>query len=380
MLVMITRSPSSREEQQGVPEKLTDQGNQNMACPATSEQHRDWHNLTMPDGTFRQFLVFRPKGLIMSKKVPVMFVWHGYAGDPEGIATITTMDQRIQKGLDDAGQPFMAVFPMGTGIIRGFNGAGSLHFGAWLLSKFSNLPFFCRCCVKGANDVEFTKLMIAYLGTHMCADTGNLFSTGFSNGGFMTQKLGCQMASQFRAVAPHSGLMGRSFLCKPDAKVPFLSLIGTSDSVVPYNGTVNWLPFPRMVNRWLTINGCPDESKATVSHPTSTTTCWRFDDCSASGIQPQTSSGRTMQTLSGMVSRDSRMTRKLSWSEWGVGPDEVAVEAPDNDSLDVIPVQWCTVSGLPHVWSGSDLDEARHKDVHATDLIYNFFVSSLAST
>ena len=154
---------------------------------------------------------------------------------------------------------------------------------------------------------------------------------------------GCELSAQFRAIAPHSGLMGKIYMktCNPANKVPFLSLIGTADTVVPYNGTSDWVTFPTMVNRWLTINGCPAMHEAIVSQPTTTTKCWRFEDCTAK-------------------------------------PAIVGVE--DTQELakgQTVPVQWCVVDGLPHIWSGSDLDERRKLDIKATPLVYNFFKASL---
>merc|ERR1712000_662580 len=57
------------------------------------------------------------------------------------------------------------------------------------------------CCgtapSRGVDDVGFMKAIAGYLVDSMCANADALFATGFSNGGMMTNRVGCELAGTF---------------------------------------------------------------------------------------------------------------------------------------------------------------------------------------
>jgi polyhydroxybutyrate depolymerase len=97
------------------------------------------------------------------------------------------------------------------------------------------------CCgdawTNSVDDVQFTKDLLALIEGQYCIDPKRIYATGFSNGGFMSHRLACEMADTFAAVAPVSGVLGiPPDKCNPSRAVPVLHFHGTADPIVPYNG------------------------------------------------------------------------------------------------------------------------------------------------
>jgi polyhydroxybutyrate depolymerase len=121
-------------------------------------------------------------------------------------------------------------------------------------------------------------------------DPGRVFATGMSNGGFMSNRLGCDRADMFAAVAPVSGTLGSAVACNPSRPVAVLEVHGTADPLVPFDGgtmrgrggTSDIVSAPAMVERWRTADGCqgapatealPSTGDGTVVHRFASTSC-----------------------------------------------------------------------------------------------------------
>ena len=98
------------------------------------------------------------------------------------------------------------------------------------------------CCgdswTDSVDDVQFTRDLLGAIEADYCIDPKRVFATGFSNGGFLSHRLGCEMSDVFAAIAPVAGVLGdvRRRSCKPKRAIPVLDFHGTADPVVPYNG------------------------------------------------------------------------------------------------------------------------------------------------
>jgi polyhydroxybutyrate depolymerase len=115
------------------------------------------------------------------------------------------------------------------------------------------------CCAFGdttRDDVGFTRAVVADIGSRACVDERRVFSTGMSNGGYMSHRLACEAAELFTAVAPVSGTLGMP-ACNPSRPVPIIAFNGTEDSLVAYG------PIPAVMADWAERNQCtegPSES------------------------------------------------------------------------------------------------------------------------
>jgi polyhydroxybutyrate depolymerase len=92
----------------------------------------------------------------------------------------------------------------------------------------------------------------------LCVDTHREFATGFSNGGFMSHRLACELSSRVAAIASVSGVIGID-TCTPSRPMPVLQIHGTSDNIVPYDGGgigTNYKSVATTIDGWTQRNGC----------------------------------------------------------------------------------------------------------------------------
>jgi polyhydroxybutyrate depolymerase len=94
-------------------------------------------------------------------------------------------------------------------------------------------------------------------------DPKRIYATGFSNGGGMVNRLGCDLADRFAAIAPVSGAFLLSEDCRPSRPIPVMAFHGTGDRIVPYDGSGKVLPpIPAWAAGWALRNGCRQPSTA----------------------------------------------------------------------------------------------------------------------
>jgi polyhydroxybutyrate depolymerase len=89
---------------------------------------------------------------------------------------------------------------------------------------------------RGVDDVGFLAALAGKLQNEYGIDPGHVFATGMSNGGFMSNRLGCDRADVFAAIAPVSGTLGANVACNPSRPVAVLEVHGTADPIVPFDG------------------------------------------------------------------------------------------------------------------------------------------------
>jgi polyhydroxybutyrate depolymerase len=129
---------------------------------------------------------------------------------------------------------------------------------------------------EGVDDVGFLVALVDKLSHDYGIPPGRVFATGMSAGGFMTNRLACQRADIFAAIAPVSGTLGANTPCTPSQPVSVLEVHGTADPVVPFDGggmvgrggASNIEPALDMANGWRNVDACgaPVESADGDAH------------------------------------------------------------------------------------------------------------------
>ena len=193
------------------------------------------------DGRERRVRVHVPASYDPSRATPVVLGFHGYtlSGDMQAAAS------HMEAKADAAG--FITVHPDGTGGLKGWN-AGD-------------------CCgtaaSSGVDDVGFVTAILDRLEADMCIDTARVYATGFSNGGFLSHRLGCELSGRIAAIAPVSGVMGMDS-CDPGRPIPVFEVHGTADAVVPYNGggIGGFRSVTDTIADWAARNQCPPGAPA----------------------------------------------------------------------------------------------------------------------
>jgi len=126
------------------------------------------------------------------------------------------------------------------------------------------------CCVLGIDDVGFTHEMLQFMVANWNIETSRVFTSGFSNGAFMSEVLLCQASESFVAAASISGITemepgngGGLDACDKayagqNSIASLLHVHGNLDFVVPWDGDVvlGFPDVPTNFARWAQRNQC----------------------------------------------------------------------------------------------------------------------------
>lgn len=170
------------------------------------------------NNTNRRYLLHIPPNL--EPNAPLVFVFHGYSGNPYDIMTYSEMNAVANENR------FAVCYPEGS------------------LDQYDNLYFnvgYDMHVESEVDDVDFIINLAQYLQqTHNLSST-NTFSTGFSNGGDISYMLACQASDIFRAIAPVAGMIKLDIYndCDKASAIPVFEIHGTNDNVTPFEGDLN---------------------------------------------------------------------------------------------------------------------------------------------
>jgi polyhydroxybutyrate depolymerase len=169
-------------------------------------------------GLDRSYILYLPASVPPGQPVPLVFVLHGGTGNAETAIRMS--------GFNAAADPngFAVVYPNGTGRLS----------GELLLTWNGGV-----CCgyaqEKNIDDVGFMRAIATDLRTHILIDPKRIYATGMSNGGILSQRLACEAADLFAAIAPVSGTLNFP-TCNPSQPISVLEFHGTADEHIPYDG------------------------------------------------------------------------------------------------------------------------------------------------
>jgi polyhydroxybutyrate depolymerase len=188
------------------------------------------------NGLTRTYSVYLPAAYDGSTPVPVVFNLHGYTSN----AAQQSIYGDFKPVADTAN--FIVVHPNGT--VQ----PGTTN------TQFWNVGFF----PSAVDDVDFIETLLDQLINTYNINEARVYSTGMSNGGYMSYLLACQ-SSRFAAIASVTGSMTNSTLngCSPTKPTPVMEIHGTADATVPYNGTTGTSPIVDVLNYWANFNNCP---------------------------------------------------------------------------------------------------------------------------
>lgn len=199
-------------------------------------------------GKSRQYALHVPAGYT-GQPSALVFSMHGYLSNYTEQQTLTGFSALADR------ENFLVVYP---------NGAGSPML-AW------NAGDCCEYTETTRDDVGFIAALIDEVGRRACVDLDRVYATGYSNGGFLSHRLACELGSRIAAIATVAGVLGiPPETCNPGRPVSVLQLHGSADLVVPYPGgtPAGWeMSFPGVAppqfrsaattrDFWATKNGC----------------------------------------------------------------------------------------------------------------------------
>lgn len=88
------------------------------------------------------------------------------------------------------------------------------------------------------DDVDFIDTIIKLVSQKYNLNQERIYSTGMSNGGFMSYHLACNLSSKIAAIASVTGSMSKETYedCNPTHSTSILQVHGTIDATVPFEG------------------------------------------------------------------------------------------------------------------------------------------------
>ena len=87
----------------------------------------------------------------------------------------------------------------------------------------------------GSKDLDFVGDLLDAAEAQLCIDTNRVYSTGLSNGAFMTSAVACAYNDRIAAVAPVAGVRNIEG-CEFTRPVPIVAFHGTADGYVSFDG------------------------------------------------------------------------------------------------------------------------------------------------
>jgi polyhydroxybutyrate depolymerase len=95
-----------------------------------------------------------------------------------------------------------------------------------------------RSAKKGIDDVGFIRAVIADVEGKTSIDKSRIYVTGISNGGILTNRLGCEMADTLAAIGPVVGLIASNTAqqCRPANPIGVIGIVSVDDPRIPFAG------------------------------------------------------------------------------------------------------------------------------------------------
>lgn len=182
----------------------------------------------------RRYIVYTPASYATEprKTFPVVFNFHGGGMSMAEQMLYTQMNRAADR------HQFIVVYP--SGIKQDWN----VGFGTSYL--------------EGTDDIGFTQALLSTLRQEYRIDSGRVYATGLSRGGFFALRVAAELPHLFAAVASVGGPMPEPVVqhhAKP-GKVGVLLMHGTADQVVAYGGKpTGYLSAEDTYRYWVRQNG-----------------------------------------------------------------------------------------------------------------------------
>lgn len=132
------------------------------------------------------------------------------------------------------------------------------------------------------DDIGFLSALIDTISAKYSINAAKVFSTGMSNGGYMSYTLACELPNKIKKVASVTGSMTKVQYanCTNQNPIPVLQIHGTNDATVNYNGNTSTEAIEKVVGFWVNQNNCDSTAVETAlpnTNPSDNSTVKRYD-------------------------------------------------------------------------------------------------------
>jgi len=237
----MTGCPSIKSASEQTTIKLTTADNKTSPLP-----QYNYTKSLLVKGLQRSYIVHLPISYNSSRQWPLVIVLHGGGSEAWTMNLLTDFN-----ALSDI-EGFVIVYP--EGYENGWNdGRGAPGI---------------KSQAESIDDVAFVSSLIDNLILDLNVDKKMVYATGISNGGIMSNRLGCELSDKIAAIASVAGNIPQETVSKlsPSRAVSVLIISGTEDPVVPFNGgdvspmslkLGKVISVADTVKFWISKDGCP---------------------------------------------------------------------------------------------------------------------------
>ena len=192
------------------------------------------------DDVQREAIVYVPSSYAAGEGTALMVNFHGYGGTGETHLQWTDMRELAER------DGTIVAYPTGT------ENEGSTHWNCSLPSEDNKST---------ADDFGFVEVLIDTISASYDVDEGRVYAVGYSNGGMMAFGLACFRSDLVAAVGSVSGAMLDDAVagCETTHPTSIITLHGTADSVLPYEGGEGMLPAEEVIDLWVDLNQADTE-------------------------------------------------------------------------------------------------------------------------
>ena len=113
-----------------------------------------------------------------------------------------------------------------------------------------------------ADDFGFVEALINEISSQYNIDSERIYAVGYSNGGMMAYGLANYKSDLIAAVGSVSGTM-LDCIGNTSHPMPVIHLHGTSDGVIPYNGSNDYNSAQNVLDHWINFNNA--NTSATIN-------------------------------------------------------------------------------------------------------------------
>lgn len=217
------------------------------------------------EGHHRDYKLFLPNNYSTTKSFPLVIYLHSYGWNAQKGMSYTSFNQVADTS------DFIVAYP---------NAIPNWNSG---IGDNPDWP------TPNVDDVGFINALIDTLNNNYSIDLERIYACGYSNGGFMSHKLACQLSHRIAAIASVSGVISTKTVinCNPLHIMPVLQIYGTEDPWVPFRGIEGWNSADQTVNYWIYFNN------SSLADTTFLSDIDTADDCTVEKISYSNSSGKT---------------------------------------------------------------------------------------
>jgi polyhydroxybutyrate depolymerase len=210
----------------------------------------DYAGTLLSLGLPRLYLIHVPPGYEHDTPTPVVLNFHGRGSTSSEMALISQMSVAADR------DGYIVVYPHSYGDSRQWNFWGTTVAG-W------------------PDDVQYVRDILDELSQAFSIDPARVYATGYSNGGGMADRLACDLSDRIAAMGQVAGTYLAGADCAPQRPVPVLTLHGTDDTILPYDGMEGGaLSAVEWAANWAARNGCTGESSVTFEEGAVTGETW----------------------------------------------------------------------------------------------------------